>query len=582
MRFSIEVGLLELLELVLLALPLVAAAMFAAWLGVRSQVLLIGAALAASGAAAMLMLWTYFLTPELGKALAFLLVIGSAVAIVALSRDRATRSAVRELATPFLLWALASFFIANLGFLHSTNGMPLELAGHRFSGTMPNDNALPAVFATYFYEHGHHGVAPPFGDWLSSDRPPLQTGYVLAVRPFGWDEPGNHYTLLGIALQMLWIPGMWALLRAAGLGARLRSLILIGAMFSDVTIIHGFFVWPKLLGAAFLLAAAAMAFSPEWKSLARDARAAVLFAALCTLGMLSHGSSAFLLVPLLVFAFWRALPSWHWIAAAAAAALLLYIPWTAYQHYKDPPGTRLEKWQLGGNDEINEKGVLSTIVDGYREEGIGGTISNKWTNIEAIVGVGEVRAVIDGVGHEASGSLAHTIEDVRFVRFYGLLPFLGFLLLGPLALAIRAAVDRGGGCGPEWRFVLRAGALAVFAALFWALLMFGNPIAEAVMHQGCLAVPLIGIAVCIAAAYAVDSRFAFGLVAFNALFVLALYVPSLMPPPETSYSTLSGLAVAVAFGGFVWVAWRQPGATDSPASQHLFKPSRVPATRWSP
>lgn len=565
MSFNLEIGLIQLLELVLLGLPLVAATMLAAWLGLRSPVLLIGVALAASGASATLILWAFFATPELGKTLAFLLAIGSAAAIVALSRNPAVRASLKELGTPLFLWALASFFIAFLGFLHGTNGMPLELAGHRFSGTMPNDNALPAVFATYFYEHGHHGVAPPFGDWLSSDRPPLQTGYVLAVRPFGWDEPGDHYTLLGVALQMLWIPGMWALLRAANLGARLRSLILIGAMFSDVTIIHGFFVWPKLLGAAFLLAAAAMVFSPEWKSLARDPRAAVLFAALCTLGMLSHGSSAFLLIPLLVFAFWRTLPSWRWIGAAAAVALLLFIPWTAYQHYKDPPGTRLEKWQLGGNDEINEKGVLSTIAHGYREEGLGGTISNKWTNVQAIVGVGEVRAVIDGTGHEASGWFAHTIENLRFVRFYGLLPFLGFLLLGPLALAIRAAVDRGGGRGPEWRFVVRAGALALGATLFWALLMFGNEISEAVLHQGCLAVPLIAVAVCIAAAYAVGPRFALGLVAFNVTSVLVLYVPSLVPPPETTYSAFAGLAAAVALGGFLWVAWRQPWVTERSA-----------------
>jgi hypothetical protein len=565
MSFSLEIGLIQLLELVLLGLPLVAATMFAAWLGLRSTVLLVGVALAASGVSAMLMLWAFYATPELGKTLAFLLAISSAAAIIALSRSPLARAPLRELATPFVLWILASFFIAFLGFLHGTNGMPLELAGHRFSGTMPNDNALPAVFATYFYEHGHHGVPPPFGDWLSSDRPPLQTGYILAVRTFGWDEPGNHYTLLGVALQMLWIPGMWALLRAANLGARLRSLILIGAMFSDVTIIHGFFVWPKLLGAAFLLAAAAMVFSPEWKSLARDPRAAVLFAALCTLGMLSHGSSAFLLIPLLVFAFWRTLPSWRWIGAAAAAALLLYIPWTAYQHYKDPPGTRLEKWQLGGNDEIDEKGVLSTIAHGYREEGLGGTISNKWTNVQAIVGVGEVRAVIDGTGHEASSSLAHTIEDLRFARFYGLLPFLGFLLLGPLAAAIRAAVDRGGGRGPEWRFFLRAGTLALASTLFWALLMFGNEISEAVLHQGCLAVPLIAVAVCIAAAYAADTRFAIGLVTFNVIFVLALYVPSLAPPPGTTYSAFSAVATAVALAGFLAVAWLQPWVTDSTA-----------------
>jgi hypothetical protein len=567
MSFSLEVGLLQLLELVLLGLPLVAATMFAASLGLRSPVLLIGVALATSGATAMLMLWAYFATPELGKTLAFLLVLGSAVAIAALSRSPRARAPLRELATPFALWILASFFISYLGFLHSTNGLPLETAGHRFAGAMPNDNALPAVFANWFYLHGHNGVSPPFGDWLSSDRPPLQTGYVLAVRPFGWDEPGNHYTMLGVALQMLWVPGMWALLRATSLGARLRSLILIAVMLSDVTIIHGFFVWPKLLGAAFLLAAAAMVLSPEWKQWVRDPRAAVLFAAVCTLAMLSHGSSAFLLIPLLVFAFWRSLPSWRWVGAAAAAALLLFVPWSAYQHYQDPPGTRLEKWQLGGHDEIDNKGVLSTIVDGYRAEGLGGTISNKWTNVQAIVGISEVRALLNGTNpHEASGSLAHTVEDFRFVRYYGLFPFLGFLLLGPLAMAFRAATDRGGGRrGPEWRFVLRVGALAIAATLFWALLMFGNVISEAVIHQGCLAVPLLGVAVCVAAAYAADHRFAVGLVAFNAIFALALEVPSLTPPPETTYSAFAGLAAAVALGGFLWAAWRQPWVTESTA-----------------
>ena len=107
------------------------------------------------------------------------------------------------------------------------------------------------------------------------------------------------------------------------------------------------------------------------------------------------------------------------------------------------------------------------------------------------------------------------------MRFYGFLPLLGFLLLGPLAMAFRAAVDRGGGRGPEWRFALRAGALALAATAFWALAMFGNPISEAVLHQGCLAVPLLAIFACVAAAYAVDRRFAACLVAFNAIFVVA-------------------------------------------------------------
>jgi hypothetical protein len=567
MSFSLEVGLLQLMELVLLGLPLVAATMFAAWRGLRSSVLLIGFALATSGVIAMLMLGAFFLSPSVGKTFAFLVVFGSAALIAALARNPDARAPLRPLATPFALWILASFFISYLGFLHSTNGLPLETAGRRF-GAMPNDNALPAVFATYFYEHGHHGVSPPFGDWLSSDRPPLQTGYVLAVRPFGWDEPGNHYTMLGVALQMFWVFGMWALLQATNLGRRLRSLILIAAMVSDVAIIHGFFVWPKLITAGFLLTAAAMAYMPEWKDWVRDPRIGVLFAVLITLAMLSHGSSVFFVVPLLVFAFWRARPSWRWLAAAVAAALILYAPWVAYTHYKDPPGNRLEKWQLGGNDEITEKGTLATIVDGYREEGVGGTISNKWSNVQSILGVSEIRVLLENVrGHEKPGRVAHTIEELRFLRYFGLLPFLGLLLLGPLAMAIRAAVDRGGGRrrGPEWRFVSRFGLLTLAILAFWALIMFGNEISESVIHQGSLAVPMLCIALCIAAAYAVDSRFAIALVAVNAILVLVLYVPSLSPPPETTYSAFAGLAGAVALACFVAIAWFQPWVSDSTA-----------------
>ena len=84
------------------------------------------------------------------------------------------------------------------------------------------------------------------------------------------------------------------------------------------------------------------------------------------------------------------------------------------------------------------------------------------------------------------------------------------------------------------------GALALASTLFWALAMFGNEISEAVIHQGCLAVPLLGVAICVAAAYAANTRFAIGLVAFNVIFALVLEVPSLTPPPETTYSAFVG------------------------------------------
>lgn len=562
MSFNLEIGLILLEELLLIALPGVAAAMFAASRGMRSQPLLLGVALVATGAAAMIVFWGFYLTPEVGKTLTFLIEIGSAAGAVAVWFGGKGREAMRELAVPLGLWILASFFVVYLGFLHGSTPEPIDFASHRFNSGLPTDNILPADFASWFYVHGHHGPPPPFGDWLSSDRPPLQIGYVLAVRPFGWDGSLLHYELMGVALQMLWVPGLWALLRATGLDRRARALAMVAVMVSDIAIIHGFYVWPKLIGAGFTLAAAAMIFAPQWKQWARQPWTGALFAALVALAMLCHGSSIFLVVPVVVFAFIRALPTWRWIGYAVLAAIVFYAPWQAYQHWGDPPGNRLVKWQIGGSEAIDNRGILQTIVDEYRREGLGGDLGNKWQNIQAIVGVGEIRAALNGSDTpEAAGGVRRLVEHIRFVRFFGLLPLIGFLLLGPLAMAFRAAIDRGGTRGPERRFAITGGILTVVACLFWALLMFGNSAAEAVVHQGALAVPVLAFAVCVAAAYAANRWFALGLVAFNAVFVLCLYVPVLKPPEGSAYSAVAILVAALALAGFCWAAWVSPGTT---------------------
>jgi hypothetical protein len=558
--FNLEIGLLLLQELVLIALPAVAAAMFAASRGVRSQVLLIGIALAATGAAAMLVFWGFYATPEVGKTLGFLVEIGSAAAVVALWFGGKGREAMRELAVPLALWALASYFVVYLGFLHGSGGGVLEFTAHRFTQGLPTDNELPNAFAGWFYANGHHGTPPELSTWLASDRPPLQIAYVLMVRPFGWDGGALHYELLGVALQALWVPGAWALLRAARLGRRVRGLAMVAAMVSDIAIVHSFYVWPKLIAAAFTLAAAAMVFAPRWKQWAREPWTGALFAALCALAMLSHGSSVFLLVPVLVFGAWRALPDRRWLGVAIAAAVVLYAPWQAYQHWGDPPGNRLVKWQIAGDAAIDQRGTLTTIVDEYRHEGIGGTLTNKRENLQAIVGVNGVKNAISGAdGIEASAKVRPLLEHVRLVRFFSLLPCLGFLLLGPLLMAFRAAIDRGGTRGPEWQFAISGGILAVAATLFWVLVMFGNGNSETVIHQGSLALPILAIAVCAAAAYAAYPWFGIGLVAFNAIFVLALYVPVLNAPEGSSYSVVAALVVAIALVGFCWTAWRAPG-----------------------
>jgi hypothetical protein len=555
MSANAELLLLLLEHLVLTALPGALAAVLAMRRGLASVPLLLALALAASGLAAMLAFWAYYATPGFGKAVSVLIVAGSVAGIVWAWRRGLDREVLRRLATPLALWVLGSAFVLFFGFLHGGTEEPLLTAATRFSHGLPSDNEIPWFFGEWFYAHGHSGTPPLFVDWLSSDRPPLQIGDVLAQRPFGWDGNALHYEALGVVVQQLWIVGMWALLCAARVRPRARALAIFAAMVSDVAILHGFFVWPKLIAAAFLLAALAIVLSRDWTRLRHDARVAALFAALCALALLAHGSSVFFLLPLLVFAAVRGLPDWPWLGVAALIGVVLLAPWSAYQRYADPPGDRLIKWQLGGSLAIDNRGAVETIADGYREAGFDGALQNKWENVREIGGYEETKSALEDAFDEvSSGHLGRAVAALRLPRFYALLPLLGVFLLAPIAMAVARA--RGRPAGAEWSFALASLGLCAAACVVWALLMFGGPDSTAMVHVGSLAVPLLAICGCIAGAYACSPRLALGLVALNALAVLVLYTPALTPPPGSSYSPLAALLAAASLAGFGAVAFR--------------------------
>jgi len=556
MEANLELLGLLALHLLLTALPAVAATLLASRAGLRSVPLLLGVALAASGAVAILSFWLFYANPTLGETGSFFFVFAAAGAIAWSWRQGIDREVLGGLATPFALWALASAFVLFLGFAHGGTGEPLTTASIRFSHQLPSDNDIPRFFADYFYLHGHQGTPPPFGDWLSSDRPPLQVGYVLAQRPFGWDEAGLQYEVLGVVVQQLWILGLWGLFCAARLTPQTRGLVALAAVVSDLGIVHAFFVWPKLIAAAFLLAALALVLSEDWSRLRRRPWAGALFAALCALAFLAHGSSAFFVLPLLLAAAWRGLPSWSWIGVALAVGIVLLAPWSAYQRYADPPGDRLIKWQLGGSLELDERGALETITDSYRAAGLGGTARNKWGNITQMVGAGDVdRAVHEAVDQVGEGNPGKALIALRLPRFYDVLPFLGLLLIGPLAMAV-AWLRRRRPRGPDWDFALFGIAFSALACLVWALLMFGGPDSKAVIHQGSLAVPLLALCACVTGACAVDRRLGLGLVVANVALVLFLYVPAVGAVPGTSYSIAASFLAAVSLAGIAFLTLR--------------------------
>lgn len=550
MSATVELAWMLVVHLVLTGLPGVAAALLAASRGVRATHLLLALALAASGGTAIAGFWAFYADPMLGQTLAFLVVFGAAALIAWCWREGLDRDLLASLAVPLGLWALASCFVVYLGFLHGGTAEPLATAANRFSHPLPGDNEIPLFFSDWFYLQGHAGTPPPYGDWLSSDRPPLQIGYALLQRPFGWDDGGLRYQVLAVVLQQLWVVAAWALLCAARIRPLGRGLAVLAALVGDVAIVHGFFVWPKLLAAALALAALAIVISPEWGRLRRSPWAAALFAALCALSLLAHGGSVFFLLPLLGLAALRGLPDRRWLGVAAAVAVVLLGSWSAYQRFADPPGDRLVKWQLGGSLAIDDRGAAETIVNSYRAAGVGTALANKWENVRDVVGLGDTvdtaEAVVDRI---SAGEPDEALKATRSLRFFALLPLLGILLVAPPAMLV-ARLTRGRPEGPEWRFALVGLALCAAACLVWVVLMFGSPESRTVVHQGSLAVPLLAALACVVGALAVSRRLAIWLVAIHATIVLLLYVPAPTPPGGGGYSVLAALLAAASLAGF--------------------------------
>lgn len=552
-------------HLLLVGAPGVAAAILATRAGVRDVPVVLGIALAASGITAFASFWAYYASPTVGQAWDFLLLFGSIAAVVwAWRRGDFDRRLLLPLSIPLALWILGSCFIVFLGFLHGGTDDAIPMSASRFSGQLPSDNDIPRYFTEWFATHGHTNPPPVYPpDWLMSDRPPLQIGYMLAQRGFMPTERGLHYEILAVIIQCFWIVGMWAVLLAARLRARTRALAMLAAMVSDVAILHGFFVWPKLIAAAFLLAALAIVISPAWTRSRHDLRVGALIGALLALAMLGHGSSLFGVIPLCILAAYRGLPSWRWLGVAVVAGLVLMVPWTTYQHYANPPANRLLKWQLGGDIALDSKGTLEAIEDGYSEAGFDGALDNKEANFNEMIGWPRAKDDFElAVDYLEAGKPGLAAGAVRDVRFFSLLPFLGILLIAPFAMLAGRRRERN---EEEWRFALVCFGFFVVACVVWGLLLFGTPDSRATIHVSSLAVPLLGVVGCVAGLCSVFPRLARVIVALNVLLVLLLYVPSLTPPPGTSYSPLTALLAAASLAGFALVIFGVPGRMKPPS-----------------
>ncbi|HTD32157.1 MAG TPA: hypothetical protein VK665_00750, partial [Candidatus Elarobacter sp.] len=225
--------------------------------------------------------WCYFLSPVAGKLASALWLVSFVVALMVLRRARVSRDEAIPLALAFLagLFYLAALYLPAVGID----------AGHRFFVMRPGDNLLPQLVAERMY-HGqdlHHFL----GDWLSSDRPPLQSGIILLVRPVfralgAYADAG--FEIAGIVAQLVWVPSAWLLCVRAGFSPRRRALVMAFLIFSGFFLYNTVYTWPKLLASGLCVAAFVCAL--RWERENRDA--ALVVAGVCAaLALLAHGSA---------------------------------------------------------------------------------------------------------------------------------------------------------------------------------------------------------------------------------------------------------------------------------------------------
>lgn len=429
--------------------------------------------------------WVYFLNNTVGVRFSFFILFVTIQIIVFLLLYR-RRSITAFLITEDVAFPSILMLVVGLTYLLALYIIDLGVSSEsvvdvRFWHEFPPDNVLPRLFAEKLY--AGQDPRPLMGDWLSSDRPPLQVGIILLQRPFAalYDSSSElHYQILGTIVQCSWLAAIWALCRVLGFRGWRIAQVMAFSIFSGFFFFNTIYVWPKLLAGAMVILAFVL-LAPAVFEARRPSTAEVGLAGIAAaLGMLSHGGVVFTLPAIaLMLVRPRSFPALRQIVVGLLVFGLLLAPWSAYQKFYEPPGDRLLKWHLAGVVHIDSHSATQAIKDSYQHLSFTQIANNKWENLKALLDSSE--AVRLRTTAERATDLPRQKEFFHLARGLGILN-LGWLLwltvlFGWLKLAT----------APK-RLHLVLG-VSVFSLLFWVLVMFGP--ATTVIHQGSYATVIL-------------------------------------------------------------------------------------------
>lgn len=511
-------------------------------------------------AAGYLTFWLYFLHPFAGAIASWTWIAGSV--LVGLRRTPpgpATASWLETATVAKLMLVVGAFHLGVLHLFPSPHDF-YTLAANRFREAMPSDNMLPHSIGERLFA----GEAPKnaVDEWRSSDRPPLQTGWQLLTWPagkaFGLDRNAMSGTA-AVWFQLLWVAGMYGLLRTFGLGRARAAGWIAACALAGFFVQNTTFTWPKLSAGAF--ASGTFALLLLLPADAMTARARGFWAGLfAVLGWLSHGGVAFSYLPLLPWVAWRALRGeWRPWLPGAGVCVACMLPWIAYQKLYDPPGNMLLKLHLAGQAKPDERGLGQTLRENYARLGAAGAWTNKLSNFQMQV-YGHHRFLFD--------TSAATKVDRRNQEFFHAgrgLTWWPFLALLAVVVAGRRALAPGGDLA---RYAL----WLALTVVVWCLLLFGHN--QAVIHHGSYAL-MMGWFVLFSV---VLDRAGRGWLALLAVLQTVTFATTWAVSNPVVHGPPTGLFFVLATGGgLAWYILR--GVLAPPPTAPPAQPARAPERR---
>jgi hypothetical protein len=465
------------------------------------------AALVASCLLGYAVFWICFLRPPLGAPAS---VAASAVALPLLAplvRRKVTAPAANtDLGRQLALMAAIGFFYLAAQYAVDVGAHDQGQVRYRFAD---RKLYIDCYFPLFLAEQVHDGEPPGllFADWRSSDRPPLQAGLFL-MQTWTWDrdwqrlvlswvglaglmdvaEPGPppsiHYHLLGCAAQCAWVPAVWTLCRLGRLTTARSGMVVLLIACTGFTLVNTVYSWPKMLaGALALFALSALVLAARGAPRPPAGLFAAVSAALC---FLAHGGSVFTLLSLAVFGLTpRLFPGWRTALAGSMAAVLLVLPWFAYQKWCDPPGDRLARWHIAGATEYRDRRTFGeALVDAYRNLTVVEFVRRRWLNVQALfvdveadnpMGFGYE---LDSEFPEVSGDKTSWLVRCRDAQLHHLFPGLLLLNLGWLPLGRRLFRRH----DPDAELDRLLLGVALISILLWVLLIYNG--GTTVLHHG--------------------------------------------------------------------------------------------------